>query len=141
METVWVLKGDDQRMIERRHLALYEGNGYERCDPPAPQSPAQEAESSRTELVTLYKNGNECQCDKGQVAAMEATGWSREKAAATKGVTTDGGNQHEGEQVDQEHGTGDDRDEPEHEEDGLELGSRQRRNRSYRRKRGNDEDS
>ena len=138
METVWVSKGEDTRMIERQYLSTYKEQGFEQCPVPKQAPAVEEPEEPKTDLVTLYKDGSKCQCEKSQVAAMGAAGWSRE--AATKGAT-DAGHELKGRKLDQEHGTGGHGDEPGDEAVGVEQHPRKRGNRSDRRKRGNDEDS
>lgn len=138
MQTVWVKKGDDQRLIERKQLTSFRKAGFERCDPPVQRPVVEEPEPPKTNLITLFKDGRETQCDKAQIASLEAAGWSRE--AAKEGVP-DGGNQQHGREVDQEHGSGDDGEELVDDSDGLEQRPRQRRKRTYRSKRGDDQDS
>ncbi len=136
METVWVSKGDDQRLIDRKQLSSYRGNGYEKCDAPDQSPKVDDSEKPKTGLVTLYKDGQECFCNKTQLAVMEAAGWS----TVEKG-STDAGHELEGRKLDQEHGSGGHGEEPGDDAVGVEQSPRKRGNRPYRRKRGNDEDS
>ncbi len=137
METVWVSRGEDTRLIERRHLSTYKEQGFEQCPKPVQAPAVEEPGKPKTNLVTLYKDGDECQSEKFQVAAMEAAGWS-----ATKGATdASRGLEQQGRKLDQEHGSGEHGDEPGDEKVGVEQPKGNRRNRPYRRKRGNDEDS
>lgn len=140
METVWVSKGEDTLLIERKQLSMFKEQGFEKCPAPKQAPAVEEPEKSKTNLVTLYKDGNECQCEKFQLAVMEAAGWSRE--AATKGATDVSRRQQlEGRKLDQEHGSGEHGEEPGHDPERVEQPKSNRRNRSDRRKRGNDEDS
>ena len=141
METVWVSKGEDTRLIERKQLSMYKEQGFEKCPEPDQTPAVEEPEKPNPGLVTLYKDGQECYCDKTQLEAMEAAGWSVDQTA-TKGAPDGSRRQQlEGRKLDQEHGSGEHGDEPGDEEVGVEQPKGNRRNRPYRRKRGNDEDS
>ncbi len=140
METVWVSKGEDTRLIERKQLSMYKKQGFEKCPEPDQTPAVEEPEKPKTNLVTLYKDGSECTCEKFQLAVMEAAGWSRE--AATKGASNVSRRQQlEGRKLDQEHGSGEHGEEPGDDSERVERPKGNRRNRPDRRKRGNDEDS
>lgn len=131
-EPVWVRKEDDVRLIEMRNFPPLQEDGFVICEEPVSEPIVTEPEPPKTNLITLYKEGQECQCALVQVAAMEAAGWSH-----TKGVS-DAGHELEGRKLDQEHGSGGHGDEPGDEAVGVEQHEGKRRDRPNRRKRGNE---